>query len=91
MLQSNEMRFFNTEGPIYLEHHCYVHVPLLSRIDLDEVLALIEMQKYFVLYARRQTGKTTVLGALLNRFNGSGRYRCVLRPHLALALHPSKS
>ncbi len=69
------MRFFNTEGPINAEHHYCV--PPLSRIDLDEVLTLIGRLKYFVLHAPRQTGKTTVLGALLDELNGSGRYRCV--------------
>ena len=68
-------RIFNTEGPINPENH--YHVSPLSRIDLDEVLTLIQWHKYFVLYAPRQTGKTTVLGALLDELSGGGRYRCV--------------
>ena len=69
------MRFFNTTGPIDPEDH--YHVPPLSRLDLYEILLLIQQKRYFVLHAPRQTGKTTVLGALLDILNGSGRYRCV--------------
>lgn len=69
------MRFFNTTGPIDPEDH--YHVPPLSRLDLDEVLELIRRKRYFVLHAPRQTGKTTVLGALLDELNQSGLYRCV--------------
>ncbi len=55
-------------------HYC---VPPLSRIDLDEVLELIEDLKYFVLHAPRQTGKTSTLTALAETINATGRYRCV--------------
>ncbi len=69
------MRFFNTAGPMDAARH--YTVPPLSRIDLDDVLLLIEQQKYFVLHAPRQTGKTTVLLALMERLNREGRYRCL--------------
>lgn len=53
------MRFFNTAGPVRCEiHYC---LPPLTRFDLDQVLMLIDQQKYFVLHAPRQTGKTTYL------------------------------
>lgn len=67
------MRFFNTAGPVDCErHYC---LPPLHRIDLDEVLLLIEQQKYFVLHAPRQTGKTSFLLALMEHLNGLGRYK----------------
>ena len=69
------MRFFNTAGPIKPEINYYI--PPLGRIDLDEVLLLIEQQRYFVMHAPRQTGKTSALLALLDELNGSGRYRCL--------------
>ena len=69
------MRFFNTTGPIKPDRH--YHVPPLSRVDPDEILRLIDEERYFVLHAPRQTGKTTVLGALMERLNASGRFRCV--------------
>ena len=69
------MRFFNTAGPMDAARH-YI-VPPLSRIDLDDVLLLIEQQKYFVLHAPRQTGKTTVLLALMERLNREGRFSCL--------------
>ena len=71
------MRFFNTEGPIRPEDH--YHVPPLTRLDLDELLLLIERLKYFVLHAPRQTGKTSILLALQDLLNrgAEGGYRCV--------------
>ena len=42
-----------------------------------EVLALIRDEKYFVLHAPRQTGKTSALLALRDLLNAEGHYRCV--------------
>lgn len=68
------MRFFNTAGPVNPAlHYC---LDPLRRLDLDTVLPLIEQQKYFVLHAPRQTGKTSCLLALAAFLNGTGRYRC---------------
>ncbi|MEA1049412.1 ATP-binding protein [Lamprobacter modestohalophilus] len=69
------MRFFNTEGPVRPEMH-YV-LPPLERWDLDEVLRMIEQQKYFLLHAPRQTGKTSCLLALMERLNRNGHYLAV--------------
>ena len=71
------MRFFNAEGPIVAEDH--YHVPPLARLDLDDLLLLVERKKYFVLHAPRQTGKTSALLALQELLNGGsvGEYRCV--------------
>ncbi len=67
------MRFFNTEGPVRpADHYC---LPPLTRWDLEEVLVLIERQKYFLLHAPRQTGKTSCLLALMEHLNREGRYR----------------
>jgi hypothetical protein len=69
------MRFFNTAGPVRCEvHYC---LPPLTRFDLDQVLMLIDQQKYFVLHAPRQTGKTTYLLALMDYLDQEGRYRCL--------------
>ena len=68
------MRFFNTEGPIKPEkHYC---VPALERLDMNEVLRLVRDEKYFVLHAPRQTGKTSILIALQDLLNGQG-YHCL--------------
>ncbi|HAS50770.1 MAG TPA: hypothetical protein DCS21_03095, partial [Gammaproteobacteria bacterium] len=69
------MRFFNTAGPINPAKH-YSLDPL-RRMDLDNLLPLIEQEKYFVLHAPRQTGKTSGLLALVKFLNGTGDYRCV--------------
>ncbi len=69
------MRFFNTEGEVIPEdHYC---IPPLNRVDLEEIVTLIERKKYFILHAPRQTGKTSVLAALADYLNASGRFRCV--------------
>ena len=69
------MRYFNTEGPVVADdHYC---IPPLDRVDLDEILRLIEWKKYFVLHAPRQTGETSMLLALVERLNADGRYRCL--------------
>ena len=69
------MRFFNTAGPIQPQHH--YHIPPLERLDLDRVRTLIRQQKYFVLHAPRQTGKTSALLALRDLLNAEDSYRCV--------------
>ena len=70
------MRKFNTAGPIRSARH--YHVPPLERIDLAEVLELVRDERYFVLHAPRQTGKTSALLALRDLLNGGevGEYRC---------------
>ncbi len=55
-------------------HYC---IPPLSRIDLNEIQTLILMKKFLVLYAPRQTGKTSTLKALADRLNSSGSYQCL--------------
>ncbi len=66
-------RFFNTAGPIKRENHYYVEP--LERIELEEILRLIDQQKYFVLHAPRQTGKTSYLLALMEYLNNQGKYK----------------
>ena len=69
------MRRFNTEGPVRPDkHYC---IPPLTRVDLDNLLGLIRDDRYFVLHAPRQTGKTSVLLALQDTLNRSGKYNCV--------------
>lgn len=53
------MRFFNTAGPVNPQkHYC---LPPLARLNVEELLGLIRQEKYFVLHAPRQTGKTSAL------------------------------
>ena len=69
------MRRFNTEGPVRPDkHYC---IPPLTRVDLDNLLGLIRDDRYFMLHAPRQTGKTSVLLALQDTLNQSGKYNCV--------------
>ena len=71
------MRSFNTAGPVKPDKH--YSIPPLERFDLDEVLRLIRNEKYFVLHAPRQTGKTSALLALRDLLNSgeAGNFRCV--------------
>ena len=68
-------RFFNTAGPIKPELH--YNIDPLKRFDLDEILLLIRQQKYFVLHAPRQTGKTSCLLALRDYLNQRDEFLAV--------------
>ena len=71
------MRKFNTEGPVRPhKHYC---IPPLGRLNLDDVLDRIRDERYFVLHAPRQTGKTSALLALRNLLDSgdAGDFRCV--------------
>ena len=70
-------RFFNTAGPMIPEIH--YQIPPLSRVNLPEILPLVQQGKYFVLHAPRQTGKTSCLMALRDLLNSgdAGRWRAV--------------
>ncbi|MCB0062220.1 MAG: AAA-like domain-containing protein [Caldilineaceae bacterium] len=69
------MRIFNTTGPVRpSQHYC---LPPLERFNLNDVLFLIDQQKYFVLHAPRQVGKTSYLLALMEYLNAEGTYRCL--------------
>ena len=67
---------FNTAGP----NKDYLHYGIapLSRINLPELLRFIADERYFVLHAPRQTGKTTCMMALRDHLNASGQYLAVL-------------
>ena len=65
-------KHFNTAGPNIASLH-YELDPLV-RIDQHMIKALIAQQRYFVLHAPRQTGKTTCLFALRDVLNKEGRY-----------------
>ena len=69
------MQRFNVEGSTAPErHYC---IPPLSRVNVDEILDLVEDMRYFLLHAPRQSGKTSTLEALADHVNASGDYRRV--------------
>ncbi len=69
------MKFFNTAGPVNKSIH--YKIDPLKRLDTEEILMLIEQQKYFILHAPRQTGKTSCLLALRDYLNKGSDYYCV--------------
>jgi len=68
-------KFFNTAGPIKNNLHYYVDSK--KRWNFEEVLNLIAQEKYFILHAPRQTGKTSALLALIEYLNTSGKFEAV--------------
>ncbi|MEL6721997.1 MAG: AAA-like domain-containing protein [Pseudomonadota bacterium] len=67
--------FFNNAGPSVPELN-YMLDPL-TRLNLSNIERLIAQQRYFVLHAPRQTGKTTCLLALMAHLNAQGNYRAL--------------
>ena len=65
-------KHFNTAGPQIAALH--YQLDPLGRIDLPMVLDLIAQQRYFVLHAPRQTGKTTCLLALRDYLNAGSDF-----------------
>jgi len=66
------MKTFTTAGPVRPDKH--YNIPALSRWDMDEIRRLIREERYFVLHAPRQTGKTSCLLALMEKLNAEGDY-----------------
>ena len=68
-------KHFNTAGPIFTnKHYC---LDPLNRLDWEEVRHLIDAEKYFVLHAPRQTGKTSTLLAMMKALNEEGVYKAL--------------
>ncbi|MFT4929919.1 MAG: hypothetical protein ACI8WB_006054 [Phenylobacterium sp.] len=65
-------RFFNIAGPIQDNQH--YHLDPLTRLDWEEIQMLIEQNKYFVLHAPRQTGKTSTMLSMMDALNHGGEY-----------------
>ncbi len=63
-------RHFNTAGPCLADKHYML--PPVER--LAQVLDLIDAEKFFVIHAPRQTGKTTLLRNLSRELTSEGRY-----------------
>lgn len=69
------MKIFNTAGPVNKDK--YYKIDPLTRWDLEEILFLIDQEKYFILHAPRQTGKTSCLLSLRDFLNERGEQHCV--------------
>ncbi len=67
-------RSFNTAGPCRPD----IDYMLPASLRLPAVRPLIDDQRYFVLHAARQTGKTTALLALAAELTAAGRYVAAL-------------
>ena len=65
-------RFFNTSGPCNPEKH--YTIPAEQRFDVANLRGLIEKERYFILHAPRQTGKTTMMRNLAKTINSEGTY-----------------
>nr|WP_311132349.1 AAA family ATPase [Nonomuraea gerenzanensis]SBO95076.1 hypothetical protein BN4615_P4592 [Nonomuraea gerenzanensis] len=67
-------KYFNTTGPCDPRRHYML--PPTQR--LPEARVLVEMDRYFVLHAPRQTGKTTTLGTLAAELTAEGDIAAVM-------------
>lgn len=68
-------KHFNTTGPIFQDkHYC---IDPMQRIDWEELEHLIDTEKYFVLHAPRQTGKTSTLLAMADVLNDKGHHKAL--------------
>ncbi|EIJ36144.1 AAA family ATPase [Thiothrix nivea] len=65
-------RHFNTAGPVRPDKHYFIDPT--SRVDWAEIQRLIDDEKFFVLHAPRQTGKTSLLLAMMDALNQAGEY-----------------
>ncbi|MBF0219892.1 MAG: ATP-binding protein, partial [Gammaproteobacteria bacterium] len=68
-------KFFNTEGPMKPEQH--YAIPSFARIDWQEIQCLIERERYFLLHAPRQTGKTTAMLEMVKALNEAHHYQAI--------------
>ena len=68
-------KHFNNAGPVNKDN--MYKIDPLKRWELQEVLDLIEKEKYFIMHAPRQTGKTSCMLALRDYLNKEGKYFAV--------------
>lgn len=64
-------KFFNTSGPCVPGKH-YMISPQDRLIDLNMIQNLIRDERYFLLHAPRQTGKTTQMIEIAKQLNAVG-------------------
>ncbi|MBM3886771.1 ATP-binding protein [Candidatus Dependentiae bacterium] len=67
------MKFFNTAGPVNSEKHYFIP----HRLNEGEIKQLIAQEKYFILHAPRQSGKTTAILELVKQLNIEGKYKAL--------------
>lgn len=67
------MKFFNTTGPINPEMHYFTP----NRLNEPVITQLIQQQKYFILHAPRQSGKTTAILQLVKQLNQAGKFKAL--------------
>ena len=68
-------KFFNTAGPVNFDRH--YKIDPLTRWNLNEIMDLINQQKYFLLHAPRQSGKTSCMLALRDKINSENDFFCL--------------
>ena len=66
-------RFFNTVGVTNPKNHYFIS----HRLDWDQLEGFIKKGYYFVLYAPRQSGKTTAVIEFVKHLNQEGTYKAL--------------
>jgi hypothetical protein len=72
-IEEIHMRIFNTAGPVDPNKHYYVP----HRLDEAVFLELIDQEKYFILHAPRQSGKTTAIRMFVQQLNATHKYQAL--------------
>lgn len=63
-------KFFNCSGPCVPSKHYMVEV----RSQFQKLQNLVDQERYFIMHAPRQTGKTTVVNQFVKHLNEQGHY-----------------
>lgn len=71
--QGASMKFFNTAGPVNPKKHYFVQ----HRFNDKHIRSLIDQEKYFIMHAPRQSGKTTGISNLIDELNAAGKYEAL--------------
>lgn len=72
-MRTRGAKYFNTAGPC--DKRLHYMIPPVPRLPYAR--ELIDMDRYFVVHAPRQTGKTTVLHALAQELRDEGKVAAV--------------
>src|SRR5204863_5417842 len=72
-MNNTNYKSFCITGPIDPDFHYFVP----HRLDRDDLYRLIQNREYFVLYAPRQSGKTTAIFELCRQLNADNVYNAL--------------
>ncbi len=72
------IRFFEDSGSVIPEEAYYIPLENVTNTKKQNIKAMVDMGRYFSIFAPRQSGKTTYLKHLCNELHGDNTYIAVL-------------